>query len=588
MPSGPKKRMKLRRKKQGSPATDANLAYSETEGLSISGSMDVDELDVDDVDTPTLEKPGDCRARPTFDDKDAVSSQTEEWVRVSNFDVGTPTSQTGENEPLFEDADISTVRRSLDKLAEWESVSGDHTPEAKDGSTNSLEEEQSKVEVEESAPEGASGHSSESFLHLSLPQSVQEKDSDIDRRSVRSDSSSSTSTSSSSSSDAHSTPLVATSSAGGDSSKVPPPTYESVVAQTADDVEQEDEKEIVKSNGDPVEKVVVHEGQKSSSKPDDGVPEEKEMKVDEAMSSGDLKTKAPTAADISEDREREGKAAADDLVVDAKPPSSTFGVLPPEADEIAAERKAAVETIAAASPIEEKEITASAAKDISEVDTPLDIPVETPSTKGEAVDEDKEVLSLTEETRIPSDNLNRPGEDEKAWLEAAVSGGKAIGSSILDAGENVLSEDKEVASLPSDDKHKETESIASVKPSAATATAGEDKEAASTSTETEESKKLSANVPEFESALRIHESKTSSGDQTELIVDQVTVKPSAPPSNRAEQQQAVVEESHLTVDTNRPAAVKNGIVASNLRPHMEQKSMSGCCGVIYWLLGRDH
>ncbi|CAM6103024.1 unnamed protein product [Calypogeia fissa] len=163
MPSGPKKRLRARRKKQGSPATDAN-SDRETEALSVTGSVDVDDLE-SGLDTPVKQS-----TRPAFLDKDAVSSQTDEWVRVSNFDVGTPTSQTEENDPSAEDGDVGSSRRSLDKLAEWETVSGEHIPGRQEGSINSLEEEPSECEV-------ASAHSSESYTNLPSPH-VAEREKD--------------------------------------------------------------------------------------------------------------------------------------------------------------------------------------------------------------------------------------------------------------------------------------------------------------------------------------------------------------------------------------------------------------------------
>jgi hypothetical protein len=157
MPSGPKKRLRAKRKKQGSPATDAN-SDRESEGISITGTGDVDDLE-SGADTPGSK----ASSRPPFLDREAVSSQTDEWVRVSDFDVGTPTSQVEENDPSgAEYADTGSTKRSLEKLAEWETVTEEQIPTRQDSSIQSLEEEPSECEA-------ASAHSSESFTNLPSP-----------------------------------------------------------------------------------------------------------------------------------------------------------------------------------------------------------------------------------------------------------------------------------------------------------------------------------------------------------------------------------------------------------------------------------
>ncbi|KAL2653023.1 hypothetical protein R1flu_021151 [Riccia fluitans] len=561
MPSGPKKRMKLRRKqtlKEGSPA-DAS-SDRDTEGLSISGSMDVDDLDNDEADTPTPVKAGDRPAGSAFDDKDTASSQTEEWVRVSDFEVGTPTSQAGDNEPASEDADIGSVRRSLDKLAEWENVSGDSLHAKREGSINSLEEEPSEVEVDESGLEGASGHSSESFQHLPTPQPYREKDSDeMDRRSDASDSSTS------SSSDAKSETLipavVADSTGSGPESKPgenPPHGYKDALTT---------ESEEGKSKED-------HEEKEISSEVDTNASTEKEMKMNEEIKSGQSELEFTSA------RENEGKdeQRALEEPLEEEPVSTTLEFELPEADAGAAETE--VESISAASPEEEKEITISDAKDMSEVSTPLAVNDETPVSAGEeALEEDKEILPRMEEPRIHDENLL--GDEEKIWLEATRSDEKPTSPGNVDIVEVSGNDD---ASSSSDHKNEETETSST---SGGPISAVEDKEVASSTAEAEEAKKLTADVPSFESTTTIHETKASSGDLTELTVDTLSMKLLAPSSGDT-QQEAVVVERHASVDTTQPAAAKSEMVAGTLRPHSEQKSLSGCCGVIYWLLGRDH
>lgn len=138
----------------------------ETEALSVTGSVDVDDLE-SGLDTPVK-----VSTRPAFLDSEALSSQTDEWVRVSDFDVGTPTSQTEENDRSTEDGDIGNCRRSVDKLAEWETVPGDHFPGRQEGSIHSLEEEPSECDA-------VSAHSSESYANLPSPHLAErEKDSD--------------------------------------------------------------------------------------------------------------------------------------------------------------------------------------------------------------------------------------------------------------------------------------------------------------------------------------------------------------------------------------------------------------------------
>ncbi|KAL2653021.1 hypothetical protein R1flu_021149 [Riccia fluitans] len=103
--------MKLRRKqtlKEGSPA-DAS-SDRDTEGLSISGSMDVDDLDNDEVDTPTPVKAGDRPAGSAFDDKDTASSQTRSGGELSHGykDALTTESEEGKSKEDHEEKEISS------------------------------------------------------------------------------------------------------------------------------------------------------------------------------------------------------------------------------------------------------------------------------------------------------------------------------------------------------------------------------------------------------------------------------------------------------------------------------------------------
>ncbi|KAL3684797.1 hypothetical protein R1sor_002819 [Riccia sorocarpa] len=570
MPSGPKKRMKLRRKKtlkEGSPA-DAS-SDRDTEGLSISGSMDVDDLDNDETDIPTPVRAADRPEVSAFDDKDAASSQTEEWVRVSDFEVGTPTSQAGDNEPASEDAS-GGVRRSLDKLAEWESVSADSPHAKREGSTNSLEEEPSEVEVDESGLEGASGHSSESYQHLPSPQPHVDKDSDeMDGSSDRSGRS--TSSISDAKSEYSLTNDPDSTAFGPDIKRAENRSY-----SYRDAISSKRQEDLGDKSEDSEEKGVVHEDQEFSSGVETSASTEMEMKMDEEIKSGRSGIQPASA------RENEGKdeqKAWEDHVKEEEPVSTTSEFEPPKSDTRAP--VARVETISAASPEEEKEIVISDAKDISEVVTPLDIPDEPPVSgeeAQEAQEADEPVLPQEEEPAIPDEHV--PGDDEKIWLAATPSAEPTSQDLVQVSG----SEDGNGASTLSDEKSEETTTIfASESP----ASAVEEKEIASSSAETEEAKKISADVPTFQSATTFYEKEAASGDHTELTMDSVSMKPLAPSSGET-QQEAVIVERHASLDTTQPAAAKNAMVAGILRPHSEQESLSGCCGVIYWLLGRDH
>ncbi|CAM6025720.1 unnamed protein product [Sphagnum balticum] len=74
--------------------------------------------------------------------------QTEEWVKISNFDVGTPTSTTADSRA---DYDIAAEKsygdgKGHDKLADWETVSRDTV-----GASSSIEEVEESLEGDHSA-----------------------------------------------------------------------------------------------------------------------------------------------------------------------------------------------------------------------------------------------------------------------------------------------------------------------------------------------------------------------------------------------------------------------------------------------------
>ncbi|XP_024402554.1 uncharacterized protein [Physcomitrium patens] len=116
MPSGPKKRLAARRRSIG--------ARTSLDKESVSGSHASDEgtspKTFDDVNSGLSLATG-SNERPTDQ-----TFQTEEWVRVSDFDVGTPTSTTAKGGFHATAEDSYGDSRGHDKIVDWETISGEN------------------------------------------------------------------------------------------------------------------------------------------------------------------------------------------------------------------------------------------------------------------------------------------------------------------------------------------------------------------------------------------------------------------------------------------------------------------------------
>lgn len=136
------------------------------------------------VDTGASERPGD----QTF--------HTEEWVRVSDFDVGTPTSTTAKSDYDAAAEDSYGDVRAQDKLVDWETVSRDNA-----GNSSSAED---IGDAENVVVEYSSGFGQDHGQKLSLVDKVlsdsSDKEDDAKSVSSRSDGGKSSHSSSSSSS----------------------------------------------------------------------------------------------------------------------------------------------------------------------------------------------------------------------------------------------------------------------------------------------------------------------------------------------------------------------------------------------------
>jgi hypothetical protein len=147
MPSGPRKRQAARRRRD---SVSPGLSVSAADKESVSGSHASDE-------GTSQQASDEVTSRLSLDIKDRPADQTfhtEEWVRVSDFDVDTPTSK-GDYDASTEDS-YSEARR-LDKLGDWETVSrgtvGNSSSSAEDiGEGDHLGADESSATSQEPGP----------------------------------------------------------------------------------------------------------------------------------------------------------------------------------------------------------------------------------------------------------------------------------------------------------------------------------------------------------------------------------------------------------------------------------------------------
>ncbi|KAG0565316.1 hypothetical protein KC19_8G181300 [Ceratodon purpureus] len=176
MPSGPKKRA-ARRRSMGRPGTRVSLDNAFADKASVSDSLVSDE--------GTSPKTGDERSsrlslsRGGNERPADQTFQTEEWVRVSDFDVGTPTSTAAKSD--FDAQDSIGDGRGHDKLAEWETVSGDNA-----GNSSSAEEvgEADHLGAEDSS--GSGRKQGQKLPHVDVVMSGSDSEKEDDDKSVSS------------------------------------------------------------------------------------------------------------------------------------------------------------------------------------------------------------------------------------------------------------------------------------------------------------------------------------------------------------------------------------------------------------------